>query len=502
MTAMPRLMLSPSPSPSSSPSASPRPTVPAAERSLANTAGCAAALAAVLLWGAPAVAQRSWEAVAEGTVTDGTHPERPGDFATVRVRLRVACDEGTGEATLTWTEPDEPGEPPTQYHWRLGRLFQATESGEERPAASYRDLAPPAIAMLHPALLAGLRRERPENVLAIAAAAGDAPAARHFAIANQDVLWRAHGGAGDGAPITALARPLHHDVTGSTTETITFADRTVTVTHGGRTVATLAFAAPTAVERVRTPTGEPERDAAMVLPPEAFTFRDLGGGLHACELARANARVFVVECRDRLFVFEGLFTSRNAETLLAAAQARFGKPVRHFAFSHLHPQYVGGVRAYAAAGAAILVPPTTAPLVEQVLAAPFDLRPDAWSRVDRAASPPRITAIAERWRHEDDAAAVEVIVNRRSEHTDEYLLVHLPRTGTLLTGDLLFLRPNQPLAGRSLTLARHVEELGLRVDRCLTTWPLRWPGRNDVTGDELRAAARAAATPAADGNGR
>jgi glyoxylase-like metal-dependent hydrolase (beta-lactamase superfamily II) len=476
--------------------------VAAARGTRALAMALATTLAMALASGAPAVAQRAFEAVADGTLTDGTHPKRPDDVSTVRVRLRVAFDEDVGEATLVWSEPDEPGEPPTAYHWRLGRLFQATESGEERPAASYRDLAPPAIAMLHPALLAGLRRERPENVLAVPTQPGDEPAVRHFVVAGQDVLWRGSGGAGDGDAITALRRPLHHDVTGDTTEAITFADRTVTVRHGGRVVAELAFGAPVPVERVRTPTGEPDRDAAMVLPPEAFVFRDLGGGLFACDLARANARVFVVEFRDRLFVFEGVFTSRNAETLLAAAQARFGKPVRHFAFSHLHPQYVGGVRANAAAGAAILVPPTTVPLVEQVLAAPFGLRPDAWSRVDRAASPPRIEPVADRWRHEDDAAAVEVIVNRRSEHTDEYLMVHLPRTGTLLTGDLLFLRPNQPLAGRSLTLARHVEELGLRVDRCLTTWPLRWPGKNDVTGDELRAAARAAAPPAADGSGR
>ena len=476
--------------------------VGAARGTRALAMALATTLAMALASGAPAVAQRAFEAVADGTLTDGTHPKRPGDVTTVRVRLRLACDEGTGEATLEWTEPDEPGERPMAYHWRLGRLFQAAESGEERPAASYRDLAPPAIAMLHPALLAGLRRERPETVLAIAAAAGDDPSARHFIVANQDVLWRARGGRGDDDAITAMQRPLHHDVTGSTTETITFTDRTVTVRHGDRVVAELTFGAPTPVDRVRTPTGEPDRDAAMVLPPEAFVFRDLGGGLFACELARPNARVFVVEFRDQLFVFEGVFTSRNAEALLAAAQARFGKPVKHFAFSHLHPQYVGGVRAHAAAGAAILVPPTTVPLVEQVLAAPFGLRPDAWSRVDRAASPPRIEPIADRWRHEDDAAAVEVIVNRRSEHTDEYLMVHLPRTGTLLTGDLLFLRPNQPLAGRSLTLARHVEALGLRVDRCLTTWPLRWPGKNDVTGDELRAAARAAAPPAADGSGR
>jgi glyoxylase-like metal-dependent hydrolase (beta-lactamase superfamily II) len=308
-------------------------------------------------------------------------------------------------------------------------------------------------------------------------------------VTSNDALWRVLRAGPEQATMT---RPLHDDVYGSMTERIQHEGNKVTVFHGDRIVARLEFGVPMRLERVRTPIGDSARDAAMVIPPEAFEFRALGGGLHACELTQANARVFVIEFADALFVFEGLFTSRNAESFLKAAVSRFGKPVKHFAFSHLHPQYVGGVRAYANCAATILVPPNTAELVHQALKAPFGLRPDEWSRADQKSNSPRIETFMDLWHREDDQAAVDVIHNRRSDHTDEYVILYLPRTKTLLTGDLLFLRPGQPLTGRSLTLAKHLEDLGLQVDRCLTTWPLRWPGKNDVSGEELRKATTAA----------
>jgi hypothetical protein len=99
-----------------------------------------------------------------------------------------------------------------------------------------------------------------------------------------------------------------------------------------------------------------------------------------------------------------------------------------------------------------------------------------------------VEAVPERWAREDASASVVVLNDKESEHTDEYLLVYLPRTKTLLTGDLLFYRPGKPLTGRSLALAKHVETLGLAVERCVTTWPLEWPGvKSEVTGEELKA---------------
>jgi hypothetical protein len=448
------------------------------------------AVACILaLSASPAAAQQAWESVADGFITDASHPTRPGDVRTYQVRVRVALDEQTGEAEILITDKAHPERPPDRYYWRRGRVFQSDETGGDLPAGNEADISPAALAVIHPALVATLIRERPENLARTAAPPGGSETAPRHAIANSDVLWQAstaepsHGELG---LIRELTRRVHHDVLGTFSETVLYDDRTVTITHGDRPVARLEYAAPNPIEKVRTPKGEPKRDCVMVIPPEEFVFKDFGGGLFACELTRANSRVFVIEFSDHLLVFEGLYTTRNVETLSSAIRARFKKPVRCFAFSHIHGQYIAGVRAWAHEGAILLAPPSSEKLIDDVLAAPFDARPDAWSH---APGPSKIETVADRWSHEDASMSVVIINNKESTHTDEYFLVYLPRTKTLLTGDLLSYRPGKPLSGRSVTLARYIEKLGLEVDRCLTTWPLEWPGiKNDVTGQELRGA--------------
>lgn len=439
-----------------------------------------------------AEALRAWEAIGDGTITDSTHPNRPGDFRTYNVRVRVALDEQTGEGEITISNKEHADSPPDRYFWRRGRVFQSNDAGEDLPPENVGDLSPATLAMIHPGLLAAYWRERPENFNAEVTGPRNDTKTTHYLIASNDVLWKAWSGQAfmqGPQEIEHLWRRFHHDVMGSKYENIDYEGATVLVRRAGTIVSKLTFADPKPIESVRTPKGDPKRDAAMVIPPEEFVFRDLGGGLFACELARANARVFVVEFEDHLLVYEGVYTTRNAETLAAAVRERFKKPVKYFAFSHIHGQYVGGARAWAHEGATILVPPTSAPLVTEVLAAPFDLRPDAWSLVPKATS---VEPIAEKWAHEDTSASVVIINDKESDHTDEYFLVYLPRTRTILTGDLLFYRPGKTLTGRSLTLAKYIEKQGLPVDRCITSWPLEWPGvKNEVTGEELLAAAKA-----------
>lgn len=447
----------------------------------------------------------AWRVVGEGVVVESAHPKRPGDIRDFATQLKIALDERTGEGRLDFFDTQDTSSPATTYYWRRGRLFQSNADQEDLPAEGYNDLSSAAIAVLHPKLLATYLRERPENADTAFGMEGSNLRST-FWFAMGDVLWFAElsppVATATSSLIHSLTRTVHNDIDGMMLERIQYSESSVTVTRslsssgdGVRTVARFQFGAPESIEPYRTPKGDPRRDAAMVIPPEEFRFRDLGGGLFACELAQPNARVFVVEFEDELLVFEGLFSSRNAETMAAAVRDRFRKPVSHFAFSHIHPQYLAGVRAWASQDATILVPPTSVPSVTSTLAARFDLRPDAWSRTNGT---PRIETVAKQWSREDSSASVVILNDLKSDHTDEYFVVYMPRTRTLLTGDLLFYRPGQPLRNRSLTLARYVRELGLEVERYVTTWPLEWPGKNDLTGEELRSAAAAgeAAEPA------
>jgi len=446
----------------------------------------------------------AWKVAAEGTVLDSRHPRRPGDSREYSTNLSVTLDEQMGEGRIDLVDARDTTSPAASFQWRRGRLFQANADDEDLPAEGYLDLSSATIAVLHPRLVSAARRERPENSDA-AWTSASASEQRPSWLAIADALWRIEESPrspATPATIRSLTRALHDEIRGTTFERVSFSEHSVTVTHSAspdgpavRTVASFTFQPRETIARYRTPKGDSRRDSLMVIPPEDFHFRELGGGLFACELEQANARVFVVEFDKELLVFEGIFSSRNAETMAAAVRDRFRKPVSHFAFSHIHPQYLAGVRTWAGHGATIVTPRTSVPAVNDALAARFDLHPDGWST---SGAQPRIEIVDRRWSREDGSASVVILNDPRSDHTDEYLLVYLPRTKTLLTGDLLFHRPGQPLRGRSLTLARYLREIGLDVERCITTWPLAWPGSNEVTGEELRAAADAGESDTAE----
>ncbi len=428
----------------------------------------------------------AFETTATGFIIDNGHPRRPGDSRTIDLRVRVALDPATGEAEIQFTPIDPQSRSPATYFCRRTRTFQTDASGAEQLARPFGDLSPATIAALHPALVEVALRERPENTAPLAPPTRGKESSGYFAW--NDEMWSITRS--DGGELASLSRRTHHDVHGGGLEQIRYSDRTVTISLRGREIARLEFAPPTPIERVRTAKGVNDRDRVWLAPPEEIVFREIADHLFAVEMLSTDSRVFIAEFADHLVVFEGAYTSRTCDLIAATVQDRFKKPVKYFAFSHIHGLYAGGVRSWVQQGATILVPPTTEPIIREIAAADFTLRPDALLADPR---PPIIETVPDLWNHEDATSSMIVFNDKRSEHTDEYFIVYFPRTRTLLTGDLLFYRPGQPLTGRSRTLVEVVAGLGLEVDKAFTTWPLATLGvKNEVTGEELRAAMAAA----------
>lgn len=213
--------------------------------------------------------------------------------------------------------------------------------------------------------------------------------------------------------------------------------------------------------------------------------REIAAHLFSIDLVTLNMRVFVAEFSDHLMVFEGAWDPRNSDPIVASIREHFQKPVRFYAFSHIHSQYFAGTRSFVHEGATVLVPPTTAPLIETMVQQGRRLRPDALAAEPR---PLRIETVPKRRRLQDRVNTVE-IHNVESGHTDEYLIVYFPRQKVLLTGDLLFYYPGKALTGRSRQLCETVRKLGLHVETYVATWPLDgYDTKNVVTRDEMQAA--------------
>jgi glyoxylase-like metal-dependent hydrolase (beta-lactamase superfamily II) len=88
-----------------------------------------------------------------------------------------------------------------------------------------------------------------------------------------------------------------------------------------------------------------------------------------------------VELRDGLIVFDSPVSDAQSSWLLGALKAKYpGKSVKYLVLTHHHMDHTGGLRAYAAQGATIIVGKGAGEHFRRVLAAPFTRNPDLAAR--------------------------------------------------------------------------------------------------------------------------
>jgi glyoxylase-like metal-dependent hydrolase (beta-lactamase superfamily II) len=106
---------------------------------------------------------------------------------------------------------------------------------------------------------------------------------------------------------------------------------------------------------------------------------ELAPGVH--HVVGGSHHSLIAEMRDHLIVFDAPVSDWHSNWVLAAAGAKFpGKPVKYLVLTHHHMDHAGGLRAYAANGATLVVGKGSAEHYRRVLAAPFTRNPDLTSR--------------------------------------------------------------------------------------------------------------------------
>jgi glyoxylase-like metal-dependent hydrolase (beta-lactamase superfamily II) len=131
------------------------------------------------------------------------------------------------------------------------------------------------------------------------------------------------------------------------------------------------------------------------------------------------------------------------------AKAKYpGKPIKYLVQTHHHMDHSGGLRAYVAEGATILVAAPTRAYFDRALRNPRTVANDTQQK---ARKPVRITEVKDQTTLKDDAGNEIRIYNIKNPHAEGYLLGHVVKDNIVYVTDLI--SPRGPVARSEGTLA-------------------------------------------------
>ena len=159
------------------------------------------------------------------------------------------------------------------------------------------------------------------------------------------------------------------------------------------------------------------------------------GGTHHCLL---------VEMKDHLVVLDAPVSDWHSTWVIGAAQVKYtGKPIKYLVLTHHHMDHAGGVRAYAAQGATLVVGKGAGEHFRKVLAMPFTRNPDLATR-DLSRTP--IVEVADKHVLSDGEREVHAYLVNPNPHSEGLLFGYVPHAKLGFVTDLW--SPGPPLGER------------------------------------------------------
>ena len=200
---------------------------------------------------------------------------------------------------------------------------------------------------------------------------------------------------------------------------------------------------------------------------------ELGPGIQ--HVVGGSHNSLVVEMNDSVVVFDAPVSDWQSNWTLSTIRAKYlGKPVKYLVLTHHHMDHAGGLRAYAAAGATLVVGKGTTEHYRRVLAAPYtrnpDLSPQDLSRTS-------IVEVAEKYSIIDSQREVQVYAIEPNPHAQGLLIGYVPDAKLAFATDIW--SPGGPLPDKLnpalAALVAGVKKAGIQ--------PAKFAGGHGSTGD-------------------
>jgi glyoxylase-like metal-dependent hydrolase (beta-lactamase superfamily II) len=186
---------------------------------------------------------------------------------------------------------------------------------------------------------------------------------------------------------------------------------------------------------------------AIYFPPDAgFKLVELGPNVQMVQGGGANN--LIVNMKDGLVLVDAPTDEGQSKWVIDAAKAKYpGKAVKTLVLTHHHMDHTGGMRAFAAEGATVIVPAPDKAYFENVIKAKHTLEPDA---EQKAMKPASVQEVKDSMSIKDDTVEIN-LYNIPNPHVDGMLIVHVVKDNVVWVTDLV--SPRGPIGRNPGTVA-------------------------------------------------
>ena len=197
-------------------------------------------------------------------------------------------------------------------------------------------------------------------------------------------------------------------------------------------------------------------------------YTDDGGSLKIQDIAPnisfvngGSHNTLIVATNDGLIAVQAPGDDGQSKIVMGLAEQKYpGKPWKYLLLDHHHIDHIGGLRAFAAAGATIVVGKGDGAFYRKVLSAPETLNPYGTKQV-----PPKVEEVDGKWMVTEGGRAIEAY-SLDNPHSTGYIIPYIPDAKLGFVTDIWSPAPRIPPANPGTTaLVKGVQKMGVQMDR-------------------------------------
>jgi len=199
-------------------------------------------------------------------------------------------------------------------------------------------------------------------------------------------------------------------------------------------------------------------DSDKVYYPDNGGFKLVELAPNVQQVVGGSANNLIVAMSDGIVVFDAPVDEGQSRWVMDAAKAKYpGKPIKTLVLTHHHMDHTGGMRAYVAEGATVIVPTPSKAYFERVVQAPHTLAPDTLQKQPKQAN---IVEVSDRMALKDDSVEIQ-LYNIPNPHSDGMIIGHVVKDNVVWVTDIWSPGRDSARTPGVLALGEAVKKLGI-----------------------------------------